>query len=264
MAILMVMLNDDIKASVEYLEYLAKSKGSNPVKTRGKGLLTKQGVKIVVERVSIPKRRRSETVVKEVGQSEEVVDEVDSDETEYDEEEPLVRRRPTGVVIGGEARKQSDEEGVDNSKKLKGIEMLSEAAQFKSNMKKALKASKDDFFIQYRPKCSGEGSGVTPEVPVELPQKGSNEGSDATPVVPDEPRDNSSSSSFEDEIEDIFSDEEDKGKDDKDKADESQKADEEITKTDRIDDDKAEEQIEDQGVNEQAGITQADVHVSDP
>ncbi|GKC45583.1 hypothetical protein Tco_1063305, partial [Tanacetum coccineum] len=111
MAILMVMLNDDIKASVEYSEYLAKSKGSNPVKTRGKGLLTKQGVKIVVERVSIPKRRRSEIVVEEVGQSEEVVDEVDSDETEYDEEEPLVRRRPTGVVIGGEARRESDEEG---------------------------------------------------------------------------------------------------------------------------------------------------------
>ncbi|GJZ37074.1 hypothetical protein Tco_0583265, partial [Tanacetum coccineum] len=200
MAILMMMLNDDIKASVEYLEYLAKFKGSNPVKTRGKGLLTKQGVKIVVKRVSIPKRRRSETVVEEVGQSEEVVDEVDSDETEYDKEEPLVRRRPIGVVIGGEARKQSDEEGVDHSKKLKGIEI------------------------------SSEGSGVTPKVSDELTQKGLNEGSGVTLAVPDEPKDSSSSSSSasQDEIEDIS------------------------------------KHIEDRGGNEQAGITQADVHVSEP
>ncbi|GJS25904.1 hypothetical protein Tco_0486524 [Tanacetum coccineum] len=44
MAIPVVMLNDDINAIVEYSEYLAKSRGSKPVKTQGKGLLTKQGV----------------------------------------------------------------------------------------------------------------------------------------------------------------------------------------------------------------------------
>ncbi|GJV85970.1 hypothetical protein Tco_1525868 [Tanacetum coccineum] len=57
MAIPAVMLNDVIKAFTDYSEYLAKSKGSTPVKTigRGKGLLTKEGVEIVVERVSIPK-----------------------------------------------------------------------------------------------------------------------------------------------------------------------------------------------------------------
>ncbi|GKD14108.1 hypothetical protein Tco_1198515 [Tanacetum coccineum] len=154
MAILVVMLNDEIKASAEYSEYLAKSKGSKLVKTRGKGLLTKQGFEIVVERV---------------------VDDIDSEETEDDDEEPLVRRRPTGVVIG-------------------------------------------------------EGSGVTPKVSDELTQKGSNEGSGATLAVPDEPKDGSSSSSsaFEDEIEDIS------------------------------------KHIEDRGGNEQAGITQADVHVSEP
>ncbi|GJZ13283.1 hypothetical protein Tco_0548513 [Tanacetum coccineum] len=54
-----IMLNDEIKASAKYSEYLAKSKGSAPVKAtrRGKGLLTKQGVAIAVKRVSIPKRR---------------------------------------------------------------------------------------------------------------------------------------------------------------------------------------------------------------
>ncbi|GJU59443.1 retrovirus-related pol polyprotein from transposon TNT 1-94 [Tanacetum coccineum] len=46
MAIPVVMLNDDINAIVEYSEYLAKSRGSKPVKTQGKGLLTKQGVEV--------------------------------------------------------------------------------------------------------------------------------------------------------------------------------------------------------------------------
>ncbi|GJR29063.1 hypothetical protein Tco_1105295 [Tanacetum coccineum] len=51
MAIPVVMLNDNIKASAKYSEYLAKSKRVTLVKTGGKGLLTKQGVEIAVERV---------------------------------------------------------------------------------------------------------------------------------------------------------------------------------------------------------------------
>ncbi|GJW51243.1 hypothetical protein Tco_0092594 [Tanacetum coccineum] len=50
MVIPIVMLNDDIKAYDEYSEYLAKSRGVTSVKIRGKGLLTKQGVEIVIER----------------------------------------------------------------------------------------------------------------------------------------------------------------------------------------------------------------------
>ncbi|GKB67261.1 hypothetical protein Tco_0928673 [Tanacetum coccineum] len=63
MSIPAIMLNDEIKASAEYSEYLAKSKGSAPIKAtgRGKGLLTKQGVEIAVERVSTPKRGWSKT-----------------------------------------------------------------------------------------------------------------------------------------------------------------------------------------------------------
>ncbi|GJW45839.1 putative ribonuclease H-like domain-containing protein [Tanacetum coccineum] len=47
------MLSDEIKASTNYLEYLAKSLGTQPVKAKGKGkgLLTKQGVEVVIERV---------------------------------------------------------------------------------------------------------------------------------------------------------------------------------------------------------------------
>ncbi|GJW59988.1 hypothetical protein Tco_0109323 [Tanacetum coccineum] len=109
-------------------------------------------------------------------------------------------------------------------------------------MNKALKASKDDFFIQHHPRGSGEGSVETPKVPDELNQKGSNKGSGVTLEVLDEPRDSLSGYSSEDEIEDISNDEEDKRDDDKEKVDESQKADEEILATDRIDDEKAEEE----------------------
>ncbi|GJQ94902.1 hypothetical protein Tco_0006041 [Tanacetum coccineum] len=133
-----LMLNDDIKASTEYSEYLAKSKGAAPIKAtgRGKGLLSKKGVEIADERVSIPKRRWSKTIVEEVEQSKEVAKDVDSEET--DEEPPV--RRPTGIVIGGEVQRESDEEGVDHSK------------------------------------SSDEGSGVTPKVPDELTQNSSNKG----------------------------------------------------------------------------------------
>ncbi|GJT97271.1 hypothetical protein Tco_1092789 [Tanacetum coccineum] len=95
---------------------------------------------------------------------------------------------------------------------------------------------------------SGEVSGVILEVPDELVHESSNEGSGVNPTVPDEPRDSSSNSSSasEDEIEDIS-------------------ADEEIPETDRIDVEKAkEEHVEEQEGNEQARITQADVHISEP
>nr|GEV49490.1 hypothetical protein [Tanacetum cinerariifolium] len=84
--------------------------------------------------VIITKRRRSKTTTEEVGQSEGV----DDDEVNYEEiekdEELLVRTRPSGIAIGGEAHKESEEEGVDHSKK-------------------------HEFFIQQRPRGSGEGSG---------------------------------------------------------------------------------------------------------
>nr|GEU59040.1 hypothetical protein [Tanacetum cinerariifolium] len=69
------MMSDAIKDSVDYLNYLAKSKGDQPVKGQGKGLLTKYGVEVVVENIEIiwvPKRKRTETVIEETCQSEEV------------------------------------------------------------------------------------------------------------------------------------------------------------------------------------------------
>ncbi|GKB01247.1 hypothetical protein Tco_0829291 [Tanacetum coccineum] len=158
-----VMFNKVIKASTDYSEYLAKSTGSTRAQAtcQGKGLLTKDGVEFTVKTVSIHKRKRSQTVTEEIGQSEEAIsDEVDSKKTNEEEVEPLVRCRFTGVSIGSEAyqRTTNEEERVDHSKKLKGLETLSTAAQLKLDMKKAQKASKDDFFIQQHSKGSDEPS----------------------------------------------------------------------------------------------------------
>nr|GEX16276.1 hypothetical protein [Tanacetum cinerariifolium] len=77
--------------------------------------------------VSVSKRKRSRIVTKEIGQSKEAFnDEVDSEGTDEEEVDTLVRRRFT---------------------------------------EKAQKASKDNFFIQERSKGPGEGSCVTQEVP---------------------------------------------------------------------------------------------------
>nr|GEY72328.1 hypothetical protein [Tanacetum cinerariifolium] len=130
--------------------------------------------------------RRSKTVIEEVAQSKEVAEYVDSEDTD---EEPPMRGRPTGVVIGGEVHSESDDEGLSSFKE----------------------ASRHDFFIQQRPRGSGKGSGVTLEVPDELTLKSSNEGASVTLEVLDEPIDHSSSSSSDLEftVEDISSDEAD-------------------------------------------------------
>nr|GEU33796.1 hypothetical protein [Tanacetum cinerariifolium] len=117
-------------ASEDYLNYLAKSTRTQLVKVKGKGkgLITKKGVEVVVEMVRTPKKRRSEIVIEETGQSEEVADTEDSEETEDDEEEPqLTRRRQTGVFI-------------------------------------VRKASKEDFILKQCSKGPGEGSSMAPEI----------------------------------------------------------------------------------------------------
>nr|GEU31221.1 hypothetical protein [Tanacetum cinerariifolium] len=88
-----VMLNNVIKASANYLEYLAKSTGSVPTKAtgKGKGLLTRDRVKFAIKTVSIPKRKRSQTMIEDIGQYEEAIDDdVNLEDTNKEEVEPLV------------------------------------------------------------------------------------------------------------------------------------------------------------------------------
>ncbi|GJY52230.1 hypothetical protein Tco_0443077 [Tanacetum coccineum] len=182
------MLNDKIKASAEYSEYLTKAGGSILVVRGCKGLLSKKGVEIAVEQIKTAK-----------------------------DEEPLIRRQTTGIVFSEEVHRDSNEERLDHSMKLKGLETLFEVAQLKLDIKKARKASKDDFFIQQRSKGSSEGSGV-----------------------PDEPEDSSNNSSissfdFEFAVEDISSDEAEVTE----KADNTKIADAEKDTTDQV----ADEQV---------------------
>nr|GFC51642.1 hypothetical protein [Tanacetum cinerariifolium] len=60
---------------------------------------------------------------------------MDSKETKDEEESQLIKRRKTGVVIEIKVHKDSDDEDIDHSKKLKGVETMSETAKFVMEMK---------------------------------------------------------------------------------------------------------------------------------
>ncbi|GKC52433.1 hypothetical protein Tco_1075178 [Tanacetum coccineum] len=161
MPILEVMLTNDLKASTNYLEYLAKSislthsedatTAATPPRatSHGKGLLTKNRAVIAVEKVIIPKRKRTQRVAEEIGQNDEVANEADSEATDEEEVESLMRHKNIRISIGRNTSQEYEvvEEGIDHSMKMKGPVTLSEVARYKSDMMKALNASKDDFII---------------------------------------------------------------------------------------------------------------------
>ncbi|GJR75832.1 hypothetical protein Tco_0088197 [Tanacetum coccineum] len=129
-----VMLTNDLKASADYLDYLAKSRGhthledvattTTPPKatSRGKGLLTKNEVVIAVYKVSIPKRKRTQRVVEEIGQNDEVANEADSKATDEEEVEPLIRHRNIRIRISRNTSQESKavEEEISDEPHLKG------------------------------------------------------------------------------------------------------------------------------------------------
>ncbi|GJT04173.1 hypothetical protein Tco_0838635 [Tanacetum coccineum] len=129
MAIPIEMMSDEIKDSIDYSNYLEKSMRDKPVKGKGKGLLTRKGVEVAVQKIEtirVLKKKRIETI-----------------------------------------HKESDEEALDHSKKLKGVETISADAQYLLDMKIATKERKNDYILQQRLQGLGEGSGVIPEVPGE-------------------------------------------------------------------------------------------------
>nr|GEU87334.1 hypothetical protein [Tanacetum cinerariifolium] len=191
----------------------------------------------------VPRKKRLYIVFEESTQSKVVEDDVDSEETEVDEE-ALIRKRPTGVVIGGEDHRELNEEALYHSKKPKEVERMSETAKFFLQLRQAKKVSKQEFILQQRPRGLGEGSGVTLEVSNGLHQKSLNEGSGVTLAAPDEPSSclSSSNSDSDDAVEDISSD------DENDRAIEKEKA--KAKKT------KEEHATEDHIMTEQARIEQ--------
>nr|GEX03173.1 retrovirus-related Pol polyprotein from transposon TNT 1-94 [Tanacetum cinerariifolium] len=75
----------------------------------------------------------------------------------------------------------------EQSLKLKGMKMLSDATMFKANTRKAMKASLHDLRTQYQTGGSSERVGITPKVLAEPQAKSTdtNEGAGITPEVPD-------------------------------------------------------------------------------
>ncbi|GKC64072.1 hypothetical protein Tco_1096670 [Tanacetum coccineum] len=81
----------------------------------------------------------------------------------------------------------SKKKTLDQSKKLKGMEILLDAAQLAADTQKAIKASKKVQRLQQQTRGSSEGAGITPEVPNEPKGKsrGTSKGDGITPEVPD-------------------------------------------------------------------------------
>nr|GEV71966.1 hypothetical protein [Tanacetum cinerariifolium] len=83
-------MSDTIKAFTDYLNYLAKSIGTQPRKGQGKGLITKKAIKVILQKketIRIPKKKYTKTIVEETSQSKELVDTLSLEESEADEEE---------------------------------------------------------------------------------------------------------------------------------------------------------------------------------
>ncbi|GJT55691.1 hypothetical protein Tco_0990745 [Tanacetum coccineum] len=174
-----------------------------------------------------------------------------------EEDNRLIQRRPTSVVIGGSVHKVSDEDKLDHSQKLKGIETLSKLAQYILDMKTTSKASKLDYRIQQQSQGSSKGAGIILEV---LDEPKGNSGSS---------NNSSSGSDYENEI--ISSDDEKKvvdqeKVDDKEKADEEMKNDEEVEKDEKVDDEQAgiNQAHTDQAKDDQAGVIILEIQQKKP
>ncbi|GJW02363.1 hypothetical protein Tco_1561219 [Tanacetum coccineum] len=98
------MMSDTIKAFADYLNYMAKSTNPQSAKGRGKGLLTKDGIKVNVKKktkkIRVPRKKRTKTIFKETTQFEELVDSENLEETEATDEERRLNERHIGHVIG--------------------------------------------------------------------------------------------------------------------------------------------------------------------
>ncbi|GJZ93436.1 retrovirus-related pol polyprotein from transposon TNT 1-94 [Tanacetum coccineum] len=103
--------------------------------------------------------------------------------TEAEEQEAT---RLTGVTIK-DTPTETKKKIPEKSLKLKGMEIISDAAMLAANIKKAIQATKRDFRSQHRTGGSSEGAGSKPEVPDESKGKTKdiNEGVGSKLEVPD-------------------------------------------------------------------------------
>nr|GEW28310.1 hypothetical protein [Tanacetum cinerariifolium] len=115
-------------------------------------------------------------------------------------EKPIGRRRQTGVTIK-DTPTVTKKKTPEQSLKLKGMEMLSDAAILAADTKKEIKASKRDFRSQHQTGGSSEGAGSKPEVLDESKgkTKDTNKGVGSKPEFPDVSKAKSSNQENENE-----------------------------------------------------------------
>ncbi|GJZ95729.1 hypothetical protein Tco_0668063, partial [Tanacetum coccineum] len=268
------MMNDAIMSSNSYLTYMALSTNTEAavakeVKGKGKGGKGKKKAATSVQnekkkddvkkKATTPRRESSRLTADDniLPYPDEAVKLSQSiSKTEAEEEEEKCRLHDTHArlvigIIGREVPKKSAKGALDDSQKLKRIEILSEAALHESDMKQAIKASKQDYIIQQHSIGSSEGAGIILE-------------------VLDEPKDifGSPSSSLSDsdaETEDISSDDEIKA--DKNKSEEGKAIKEQAEEEPPLDEQSGMEQagdehpIDNKARNEEAGGAQAKDYV---
>ncbi|GKC97257.1 hypothetical protein Tco_1167532, partial [Tanacetum coccineum] len=152
-----ILVTDDMKNSEAYKTFISISKILIPPKKgRGKGA---QGTKATV----IPKKETSASKKKRAKKIE------FSDEESDEQEERLIRRKHRGVIIQ-DTLQVTKKKSIDQTQKLKGIELLSDAAQFEIDTQKAIKANKRESRCQHQSggSNSDKGAGTSPEVPDEI------------------------------------------------------------------------------------------------
>ncbi|GJW86936.1 hypothetical protein Tco_0162276 [Tanacetum coccineum] len=145
-ALLEGMMSDTIKASADYLNYLAKSTRTQSGEGQGKGLTTR----------------------KETDQTDVLVNSLSLEETKVNEKEHRLNERHNSLVIGREVNKETDERTLDYPiMKLKDVANVPNAVQFLLDLKKGSKASRNKYILKQLPKGPGEGSSLVPETPDE-------------------------------------------------------------------------------------------------
>ncbi|GJS75622.1 hypothetical protein Tco_0725503 [Tanacetum coccineum] len=181
-----VMVNNDIKNSKAYQTYLAISTGIVVPNKARKGMKTtaapkKKGSITADDNINHDPKEvlklgksisRTEAEEQEEGRrvletheclvTKKSTSDVGSDESGDEQEGRLTGRRPTGVIIR-DTPNVSIKKILDQSQKLKGIEMLSDAAQLVVDTQKAIKAN----ILKRKSKGSSEGAGITPKAPDE-------------------------------------------------------------------------------------------------
>ncbi|GJU21670.1 hypothetical protein Tco_1155012 [Tanacetum coccineum] len=169
------LVTDDMKKSEAYKTFISISKILIPPKKgRGKGTQGTKATVILKKANTASKKKRAKKIES-------------SDEESDEQEERLIRRNPRGVIIQ-DTLQVTKKKSIDQTQKLKGIELLSDAAQLEIDTQKAIKASKHESRFQHQSGGSSEGAGLRPEVPDEPTRDSadSDEGAGTSPEVLDE------------------------------------------------------------------------------